>query len=83
MMTPADKQALEQRARDFGITPSDFVRRASENYDPRVDEAMFKAFLTEFEETDRAMCAALKATNDSIDATRAEMLALRAAHQVR
>ena len=83
MMTPEEKRTLEARAREFRMSASDFVRRASDSYDPRVDEAFFDAFLTQFEANNREMCEMLKATNDRIDATRAEMITLREAHQAR
>ena len=83
MMTPADKRALEARARAADLTPSEFVRRASESFDPRVDESLLESFLSEFEAGNLAMAEQLKATNDRVEATIAEMHALRAAHQAR
>lgn len=83
MMTPTDKRALETRARAAGINPSEFVRRASDAYDPRVDDALLEAFLTELETSNREMAEMLAATNDRVDATITEMHALRAAHKAR
>ena len=60
MRTPEEKRTLEARAREFEMSASDFVRRASDSYDPRVDEAFFDAFLTQFEANNREMCEMLK-----------------------
>lgn len=83
MMTPEDKQALEARARAFDMTPSELVRRASENFEPAVDEALLDMLLAEFDANTAAMRASLNATIDRVDATLVEMRALRAAHEAR
>lgn len=90
MMTPTEKRRFEERARAAGFTPSEFCRRALDQYDPEVDAGMLDAFLTEFEANNRAMAEKLRATNDRLDATlaaidlrrtarEAELQALRAA----
>jgi len=78
MMTPANKRELERRAREVGLTPSEFMRRASESYDPSADEALLEAFLVEFEANNRAMSTKLRETADQIEATLAKMDARKA-----
>ncbi len=79
MMTPSEKRGLEERARAAGFTPSEFSRRALDQYDPEIDEPMLDAFLTEFEANNRAMAAKLRAANDRLDAMLAAIDARRAA----
>ncbi|MGL4542422.1 MAG: hypothetical protein ACRCUI_07930, partial [Polymorphobacter sp.] len=80
MMTPEDKRALEERARAFDMTPSELVRRASENFEPAIDEALLAKLVDEFAANNAAMHETLSAALDRFDATMAEMRALRAAH---
>jgi len=81
MMTSADKRSLEERARASGLTPSEFARRAIEQYEPRVDDRVLDAFLTEFEANNRTMAAKLRATNDRLDATLAAIDARHASRE--
>ena len=81
MVTPADKRALEGRARAAGLTPSEFCRRAVDCYEPQADEQMLEALLKEFEANNRAMSEKLRATNDRLNATFAEIDARRATRE--
>ena len=52
MMTPADKVAIEQRARALDLTTSELVRRAAQSYDETVtpdQEAMLETLADELE----------------------------------
>lgn len=59
LMTPTEKAALEQKARQAGVSVGEFVRRSVDAYDP--EEA---ALLTELE----ALAVELKRSNDEASA---------------
>ena len=80
MMTPADKRAIEARARALDLTTSELVRRAAASYDARVtpeEERMLEALADEFEAAVADIRTTLKATNERLDAHFAEMEAIR------
>lgn len=84
MMTPDEKRALEDRADVFALTPSELIRRAAATYQPDIDEeAALEYLANEIEKNTAEMTAILSKLNDDVDATIAEMRALRAAHQAR
>ena len=77
MMTPAEKRALEERARDLDITPSEFVRQASQKFDPTFDDSFFEPLALEIEASNAAVRAQLNGLVERIDATIAAMDELR------
>ncbi len=78
MMTPAEKLALEERSREFEVSPSEFVRQASQKFDPGFDDSIFETIALEIEANNAAMRAQLRGLADRIDATIAAMDELRA-----
>lgn len=69
LVSPREKRAIEQGAREAGMSLSDFVRTAAQNYvEPTDDE---KALLYE-------LIAEMKAANDRSDATLARLEATNA-----
>ena len=83
MMTPEEKRALEARARDLDMTSSELLRRASQSYEPMLDEALLAAIADQIEANNAAMQATLEATLARVDANIAKIDALRAAHNAR
>lgn len=82
MMTPADKVAIEQRARALDLTTSELVRRAAQSYDETVtpdQEAMLETLADELEAAVVSMRHDLQEANRKLDTHFAEMAALRAA----
>lgn len=80
MMTPADKAALEARARDRAMTTSEFVRQATAAYDERVspeEERLLEVLSDEFVTLVADIRATLQQTNAQLDAHFAEMEAIR------
>ena len=77
MMTPAEKRALEERARDLDITPSEFVRQASQKFDATFDDSFFEPLALEMEGSNAAVRAQLNGLVERIDATIAAMDELR------
>lgn len=80
MMTPAEKAAIEQRARTLDLSTSELVRRAAQSYEQVTpeQEKMLEALADELEEAVVAMRRDLKAANDAMVDYRAEMTRLRA-----
>ncbi len=79
MMSPDDKQLIEQRARAQGLTPSELIRRAAREYAP-LDPAEAGALDVLADEVERTV-AAMRADLARIDADmafhRAEMARIR------
>ncbi len=78
MMTPGEKRALEQRARDFEMTPSEFIRQAGQKFDPTFDDSFFEAAALEVEAGNAAMHDKLNGLVERVDATIKAMDELRA-----
>lgn len=78
MMTPDEKRALEERSREFDITPSEFVRQASQKFDPSFDDSFFEGVALEIEASNAAVRAQLTGLVERIDATIAAMDEVRA-----
>ena len=55
MMTPDEKRALEERAREFDVSPSEFVRQASQKFDPTFDDSFFESLALEIEASNAAV----------------------------
>ena len=83
MLEPEDKQRIETRARGLGVSTGEFVRRASQSYEPEGDPALLDRLIGEFEANTRAMRDTLRASNDYVEARLAEVAALREAHDGR
>ncbi len=80
MLEPEDKQRIETRARGLGVSTGEFVRRASQAYEPDIDPETLDRLVVEFEANTRAMRETLRAANDYAEARLAEVAALREAH---
>lgn len=78
MMTPDDKRALEERARRFDMSPSELMRRASQNFDPATESEVLTAFVDQWAANNQKMHEDLGAALDRLDAKFAEIDALRA-----
>ncbi|QXQ06513.1 hypothetical protein KX816_20610 [Sphingosinicellaceae bacterium] len=83
MLEPEDKQRIETRARGLGVSTGEFVRRASQSYEPDIDPETLDRLVVEFEANTRAMRETLRAANDYAEARLAEVAALREAHHGR
>ena len=82
MMTPADKAAIERRARSLDLTTSELVRRAAQSYDEAVtpeQETMLDALADELEAAVVSMRTDLCTANERLEAHFAEIAAIRAA----
>ena len=80
MMTPADKRAVEARARGAGLSPSEFVRRAARDYVPTdpAEASALDLLADEIEATVTAMRSEMACLDAEMTAHRAEMARLRA-----
>ncbi len=81
MMTPADKKAIEARARALDLTTSELVRRAAASYEERItpeEERMLALLADEFDAAVADIRGTLRATNERIEAHFAELAAMRA-----
>lgn len=81
MLEPEDKRSIETRARGLGVSTGEFVRRASQSYEPGLDPEVIDRMIVEFESNTRAMRDTLRAANEYAGARLAEASALREAHR--
>ncbi len=80
MMTPAEKQAIEQRARGMKLTTSELVRRAAQGYEEvsAADEAALELLADELEKTVRSMRDSFERSRADFEFHQAEMARIRA-----
>ena len=80
MMTPAEKRAIESRARTLDLSTSELVRRAAQSYEEvsPEQEKMLEALAGELEEAVVSMRHDLKQASDAMDQYRIEMARLKA-----
>jgi hypothetical protein len=48
LLAPEDKQRIEQRARKLDLSVGEYVRRASQSYEPELDSATLDALVEEW-----------------------------------
>ncbi len=80
MMTPGEKKALVSRAKEFELTPSELVRRASQTYGAHVDEAALEMLAEQLERSTAELKVQMTDVLGRVDARRAELIRLRAEH---
>lgn len=80
MMTPAEKAAIERRARTMDLSTSELVRRAAQSYEAVTpeQEEMLEALASELEDAVVSMRRDLKQASDAMDEYRIEMAQLKA-----
>ena len=83
MMTPEERRDIEERATAFEMTPSAWMRQASTKYAPDMSEELLEKLAIEIEKTTDEMRTTLRDALDRVDATFADIDALRAAHERR
>lgn len=81
LVTPAEKRAIETRARLVDMTPSEWVRTAAQHYEPVADEPAFVQLADAFEAHAAHIQTSLRAAIDRFDAKLAAIEALRASHR--
>lgn len=80
MMTPADKRAIEGRAKKHGLSPSEWIRRAAKSFQPvdAADDAMMNALADEIEAAARDIRVSLNRAEKEMEFHRAEMARIKA-----
>ncbi len=75
LMTPAEKSALEERAKSAGVSVGEYVRRSVDSFDPEEAEelAQLAALAVELHRSNSAASSALARALAAIDATRAQL----------
>ena len=75
LMTAAEKQALEAKAKTLGVSVGEFVRRSVETFDPETEEDLkqLAALAAELDRSNREAAAALDRALASIETTRAQL----------
>ena len=71
LMTPAEKKALEAKARRMGASTGELVRRSVDAFDERLDSAGVEALLGALTEAHKSTVAALDRAEREIAETRA------------
>jgi hypothetical protein len=71
LMTPAEKRALETKAKRFGASTAELVRRSVDAFDPAMETKEIAALLHVLAESHRNTLAALDQAEREIAATRA------------
>lgn len=70
LMTPDDKRHIEEKARAAGISVGELMRRASEAYDPRLDDnELIDALLKSIKETGDRILASLDNASNTVRGT--------------
>jgi hypothetical protein len=75
LMTPAEKAALEAKARGAGVSVGEFVRRSVDSFDPEeaAELVQLAALAAALEQSNSEASAALDRALASIEATRAQL----------
>ena len=71
LMTPAEKRALEKKAKRLGASAAELVRRSVDAFDPTMDAQEITALLDVLAESHKSTLAALDRAEREIAATRA------------
>lgn len=79
LLAPEDKRRIEQRARSLQLSVGEYVRRASQSYEPELDAAMLDALVEEWRGNVAAMRETLSGALDYSERCLAEARALREA----
>ena len=75
LMTPAEKDALEAKARSAGVSVGEFVRRSVDSFDPEAAAELVQlaALAAELERSNSEASAALDRALASIAVTRSQL----------
>lgn len=79
LLAPDDKRRIEQRARSLDLSVGEYVRRASQSYEPELDAAMLDALVEEWRSNVQHMRKTLGDALDHSEKCLSEARALREA----
>ncbi len=77
LMTPAEKRALERKAKATQLSTGEFVRRSVEAFDPRLSDGSVLALLDIFAQSHEESLRALDRAEKELAETRAYFAAKR------
>lgn len=78
VLDPADKARIEARARASAMSTGEYVRRASQSYEPELPDGVLEAILGEFETSLAAMRRTLRDSHAHTQHCLDEIAALKA-----
>jgi hypothetical protein len=79
LLSPEDKRSIEQRARGLDMSVGEYVRRASQSYEPELDYETLEAVVKTWHDNTTHMRQRIAKTIEHVDRRLAEIAELRKA----